>query len=430
MKSISIASPVFAGREKEYVLKCMDSTRISSSGEFIDAFEEKFASFCGVKHALTCNNGTSALHLALAAMGVRPGDEVIVPALTYVATANAVVYCGGTPVFADVEESTGNIDPHDLARVLTSRTKGIVVVHLYGHPANMDPIMQFARRHNLFVIEDAAEAHGALYKGKKIGSIGDAATFSFYGNKLISCGEGGAVVTDDDRLASVIRQLRGQGVDAEKRYWHSVIGYNYRMPNLIAAVALAQLEQIDWHQMRRQEVAALYTKCLAGAADLVIRPSVESWAHHVYWMYTIRLHTSLASRRDELMSLLAADGIETRPAFYSLHQLPPYKSDGSDLVRSEQWAASGISLPTHAALSEDDVEYVCARVIFHLTNFGNRSVGACSDQSMHASTLQLPEQASTARLPEQASTARLPDQAVESVEKITGKKYAEVISCQ
>jgi perosamine synthetase len=383
MKSISIASPVFAGREKEYVLKCMDSTRISSSGEFIDAFEAKFASFCGVRHALTCNNGTSALHLALAAMDVRPGDEVIVPALTYVAAANAVVYCGGTPIFADVEAATGNIDPNDLGRLLTPRTKGIVVVHLYGHPADMQPIMEFARRHNLFVIEDAAEAHGALYKGAKVGSIADAATFSFYGNKLISCGEGGAVVTDDDQFAAVVRQLRGQGVDPDRRYWHSVIGYNYRMPNLIAAVALAQLEQIEWHQMRRQEVAASYTRLLADTGELLILPHVEPWAHHAYWMYTIRLRGPLASRRDELISLLSADGVETRPAFYSLHQLPPYKSDGSHLLRSEQWTASGISLPTHAALSEDDLQYVSARVIFHLKSFsatGNRHAEAITCQ--------------------------------------------------
>lgn len=367
---ISIASPALVGREKEYVLRCLDSTRISSSGEFIDAFEKSFADFCGTQFALTCNNGTSALHLALAGLGIGPGDEVIVPALTYIATANAVVYCGAKPVLADVEPDTGNISAAELRRLITPRTKGVIAVHLYGHPADMDPIVEIAREHGLFVVEDAAEAHGALYKGRKIGSLGDAATFSFYGNKIITCGEGGAVTTNDGELFVRMQQLRGQGVDPQRRYWHTVVGYNYRMPNLLAAVALAQLEQIDWHLQRRREVAELYSRLLRGRNDVIVA-SERTDVRHAYWMYTVRLADHLAEHRDEIMAALAADGIETRPAFYVLHHLPPYEDKSIRLIESEKWARAGITLPTHAGLSEDDVAYVVGRLLERVRGYGS-----------------------------------------------------------
>ena len=221
-RRIPVAAPVLGGREREYVLDCLDTTWISSTGKYVTAFEEGFAEFCGVPHAVACCNGTVAVHLALLAAGVGPGDEVIVPTLTYVASVNPVVYAGATPVFVDAEPATWNMDPAAVAAAVTARTKAIVAVHLYGHPADMDPILATAREHGIFVVEDAAEAHGAEYKGRRAGGLGDVATFSFYGNKIITTGEGGMVTTDDEALAARIRQLRGQGQDPERRYWFPV----------------------------------------------------------------------------------------------------------------------------------------------------------------------------------------------------------------
>ncbi|HEY2011897.1 MAG TPA: DegT/DnrJ/EryC1/StrS family aminotransferase, partial [Bryobacteraceae bacterium] len=227
-KTIPVSHPVLSGNEKRYVLECLETGWISSIGRFIRLFEDSFATYCEAGHAVACNNGTTALHLALAGLGTGPGDEVIVPTLTYIATANAVRYCGAQPVFVDSEPVTMAIDPARIEERITPRTKGIMVVHLYGHPADMDPILEIARRHGLYVVEDAAEAHGSLYRGRKVGSLGNAATFSFYGNKIITTGEGGMVTTNDSDLNQRIRILRGQGMDPERRYWFPVVGYNDR----------------------------------------------------------------------------------------------------------------------------------------------------------------------------------------------------------
>jgi perosamine synthetase len=252
---IPVAAPMLAGNEKKYVMDCLDSNWISSRGTYIERFENAFADFCGARHALSCTNGTTALHLALLALGVGAGDEVIVPTLTFVATANAVTYCGARPVMIDAEPRTWNINPCLIEEKITPRTRGIIVVHLYGHPVDMDPVIEIARRHGLFVLEDAAEAHGAIYKGQVAGSIGDIATFSFFGNKVLSTGEGGMVVTNDPELASKIRLLKDQGMDPNRRYWYPVIGYNYRMTNVAAAIGLAQVEKADWHIQQRRELA-------------------------------------------------------------------------------------------------------------------------------------------------------------------------------
>src|ERR1043166_3869860 len=222
---IPVAAPSLEGNEERYVLDCLKSTWISSTGAYIERFESAFAEFCGVKHASSCSNGTTALHLALLALGVGPGDEVIVPTLTFVATANAVVYCGGRPVFVDVQPDTWNIDPALIEAKITPRTKGIIVVHLFGHSVDMDPVASIARRRGLFVVEDAAQAHGAEYKGKRVGSLGDVATFSFFGNKIITTGEGGMVVTNDAAIASRIGLLKNHGMDPDRRYWHPIVGY-------------------------------------------------------------------------------------------------------------------------------------------------------------------------------------------------------------
>jgi perosamine synthetase len=351
---IPVSHPVFAGNEKAYVNECLDTVWISSSGRFIGLFEEAFAQFCSVKHAVTCNNGTTALHLALFALGVEPGDEVIVPTLTYVATANAVRYCNATPVLVDSEPRTMNLDPARLEEAITPKTRGIIAVHLYGHPADMDPINELAKRRGLFVLEDAAEAHGALYRGRKVGGLGDAATFSFFGNKLITTGEGGMVTTSSDELNSSLRLHRGQGVDAKRRYWFPVIGYNYRMTNIQAALGMAQLEKIQFHLAERRRVAELYRRHLEALSELVSLPIEEPWAQHAFWMYTILLRDASIDR-DRIMEDMLDAGIETRPVFYPMHVMPPYREADGKYPVAEDLARRGICLPTHALLDECDI---------------------------------------------------------------------------
>lgn len=322
MNRISVAQPKLAGNERKYVLDCLDTTWISSSGKYIGAFEEAFATFCGVKHAITTNNGTTALHLALVALDLKPGDEVIVPTVTYIATANAVRYCGATPVFVDVCPETLNIDPEKIEKMITPRTRGIIPVHLYGHPADMNAITAIAARHGLWVVEDAAEAHGAQVNGIKVGNLGTCATFSFFGNKIMTTGEGGMVTTNDDALATKLRLYRGQGMDLTRRYWFLVVGYNYRMTNIQAALGLAQLEQIENALNERQRLAKWYHQALAPLKEHIILPKCENWAEHVYWMYTIYLKKGGEAERDTMMRALDVMGIETRPVFYPMHRLP------------------------------------------------------------------------------------------------------------
>lgn len=357
MKRISVAEPKLAGKEREYVLDCIDTTWISSAGKYISAFEASFAEFCGVKHAIATNNGTTALHLALVSMGLQPGDEVLIPTVTYIATANAVRYCGATPVLVDVCPSTMNISPTDLLRHLTPRTKGIIPVHLYGHPAEMGPILEFAQKHDLFVLEDAAEAHGAEYLGKKVGGFGHCSTFSFFGNKIITTGEGGMVTTDDDELAAKLRLFRGQGMDPKRRYWFPVVGYNYRMTNIQAAIGLAQMENIEQALSERELLADWYNEALAPMSHHISLPAQAPWAKQVYWMYNIFLREGGECRRDAVMKKLDELGIETRPVFYPMHVLPPYEQP-STFPSADLWAQRGINLPTHQMLTQDDVSRI------------------------------------------------------------------------
>ena len=344
---IPIAAPVLAGNEKAYVLECIESSWISSAGKYVERFERAFADFCGVRHAVSCSSGTAALHVALLALGVGPGDEVIVPTLTFVATANAVTYCGARPRFVDIEPDTWTIDPGLIEARITARTKAIVPVHLYGHVANMDAINEIARRRNLFVVEDAAEAHGAEFRGRRVGSLSEVAAFSFYGNKIVSCGEGGMVVTDSEELSRYAAQLRGQGMDLKQRYWFPIIGYNYRMANLPAAVGLAQLERIDWHLSRRREVASWYRDILREVPGISWQ-AAKAGRGDVDWLFTIMLNEPIRASRDEVMAGLGERGVETRPVFYPMHILPPYRGMGQEdgvFPVSERVARSGLSLP-------------------------------------------------------------------------------------
>lgn len=365
-RNIPVAAPMLVGNEKSYVIDCLDSTWISSTGKYVERFESAFADFCGVRHAISCCNGTVALHLALVALGLKPGDEVIVPTITFVATANVVKYCGATPIFVDVDPATWTIDPSLIEQKITSRTRGIIVVHLYGQPADLDPVLDLARRHSLFVVEDAAEAHGAEYKGKKVGSLTAVGAFSFYGNKALTTGEGGMLTTNDDGFAAQLRLLRGQGMDSQRRYWHPVIGYNYRMTNVAAAIGLGQLERADWHLEGRAKVANWYQKALAAIAGITWQ-SEPDWSKRIYWMFSIVLDEQ-AGNRDGAMAHLQADGIETRPLFHPLHLLPPYQNpeDNTGYPVAEQISQNGFSLPTWAGLTNDDVNYVAESLIQYL----------------------------------------------------------------
>jgi perosamine synthetase len=356
---LAVSAPMFVGNERAYVLDCIDSSWISSSGKYIDRFEAAFADFCGVRHAVSCSNGTTALHLALLALELEPGDDVIVPTLTFVASANAVRYCGAEPVFVDCDPETWTMDPVAIESRIGPRTKGIIAVHLLGHPVDMNAVQAIADRHGLWVLEDAAQSHGAECRGRRTGSLSRLATFSFFGNKIISTGEGGMITTDDAALAARMRLLKSHGMDPTRRYWHPVIGYNYRMTNVAAAIGLGQLETIDWHLERRREVAAWYRECLNGAPG--IHWQVErDWARHAWWMFTVVLDDELGVFRDEVMTTLAADGIETRPVVYPMHQLPPYRETarGQSFPVADRIARGGINLPTWARLTRSDVERV------------------------------------------------------------------------
>ena len=282
MKRISIANPVFNGNEKKYLNECIDTGWISANGRFVEEFEKTFAELCGCKYAVACSNGTVTLHLILVAMGIGPGDEVIMPDLTYIATANSVRYVGATPIFVDSEIETFNIDVTKIEEKITERTKAIMPVHLYGLPSQMDEIMKIAKKYNLLVIEDAAEAHASKFNNQTAGSFGDAASFSFFGNKIITCGEGGMITTNDEALYKKLKLLRGQAVSPEKKYWHIDVGYNYRMTNMQAAIGLAQLENIEWHIGERKRVAELYEKYLGGYKDYVVLQKVPEAFKSVY----------------------------------------------------------------------------------------------------------------------------------------------------
>jgi perosamine synthetase len=364
-----VAKPVFHGNERKYLLQAFDSTWISSRGEFIDKFESEFAAFCGVKHALTCSNGTAALHLSLLAIDIGPGDEVILPTFTYVATANAVRYCGATPVLVDCHSDTWNIDETLIEKAITKRTKAIIVVHIYGHPCEMAPIQKIAEKHNLKIIEDAAEAHGAAYfnpQQTKTGALGDIAAFSLFGNKIITSGEGGVITINDSGLAEKIKLLKDQGMSPTQRYWFPIVGYNYRMTNLQAAIALAQLENIDWHMERRRKIVDTYNNYLA-ASKFINIPVERNNVRHAYWMYSIALTKQCALTRDDVITKLTKVGVESRPFFCPVHRLPPYynSKNADNYPVADEISSRGLNLPTYSDLSENSIGKICD-VLLHI----------------------------------------------------------------
>ena len=357
-----LAVPDLSGNEERYVTQALRSTWISSTGSFVDRFEDEFAQMCGTRFSFGVCNGTIALHLALLTLDVRPGDEVLVPSLTYVATANAVRYVGAEPVFVDVDPATWCLDPKKIEDKITRRTKGIIAVHLYGHPADMDAINHLAGVHGLWVVEDAAEAHAATYKGLPVGGLSSISTFSFYGNKLFTCGEGGAVATDDPRLALRLRTLRGQGMDPDRRYYFPVTGYNFRLTNLACAILCAQLERQNEMMQQRRNIFAQYCRKLRHVPGIGFQP-VAPWAVPAPWLFCITVdERRYGHTRDELAAHLANHNIETRPFFIQLHTLPPFREESrkrkDPLPETERLAARGLNLPTFSQMTGEQVDRV------------------------------------------------------------------------
>lgn len=363
-RRIPIGEPDLRGNELKYVSECVTTGWISSQGEFVRRFEREFAARLGVEHALAVSNGTVALHLALAAFGIGAGDEVIVPDLTFAATINTVMLCGATPVIVDIDPATWNMDPKAVARAVTKRTKAIMPVPLYGQPVDMDAINAIAAAHKLIVIEDAAEAVGASYRGTPCGALADSGCFSFFSNKVLTTGEGGMVVFRDPAVAQRARMLRDHGMEPTRRYWHNELGFNYRLTNLQAAVGCAQLERLDGFLTRKQSMARRYEERLSQYKEITLPARIADTVNS-YWMMSILIDfAGLGMERDAFMERLSRAGVETRPLFYPLHAMPPYRgfAQGQSFPHSDRISAAGLSLPSGVMLSDDDIDYVCDMV--------------------------------------------------------------------
>jgi perosamine synthetase len=362
---LPVAAPNLDGNEEKYVADAIRSSWISSGGPYLNRFEGEFAELCDTRHAIAVSNGTVALHLALVALDLGPGDEVIVPSLTYIASVNAIRYVGATPVFVDVDPVTWCLDVAAVADAMTERTRAVVAVHLYGQPADMDGLRDICMPRDIRIVEDAAEAPMASYHGRPTGGLGDVGTFSFYGNKLLTSGEGGAVTVDDGAIASRLRLLRGQGMDPDRRYWFPVIGFNYRLTNVAAALLCAQLERRLEFLDERRCIYRRYTDRLAGAPGITLQSDVDGTTRSP-WLYSILVDEErFGSSRDHLVAQLGAAGIETRPFFVPIHRLPPY--EGSQvrgaMAVTERLSAQGLNLPTFVGLRLDDVDLVCDHIL-------------------------------------------------------------------
>ena len=361
---IPVNAPLVPPEAKAKVNDCLDSGWISSAGKYLNEFEAAFAAYTGCAHAIAVCNGTVSLHVALAALRIGPGDEVILPAHTIISCLDAVLYVGATPVIVDVEPDIYTLDPAQLERALSPRTKAIMPVHIFGHPADMDPINAFAAKHKLFVIEDAAEAHGATYKGRMCGSLGDIGSFSFYANKLITTGEGGMVVTNSAALAERMRLLKDLCHMPKQRFHHEEMGFNYRMTNLQAALGCAQMPHAVEYLQRKQRMGARYTKELAGLRGLVT-PAVRPWAVSSYWMYAVRITPEAGMTRDEFRKRLLEKGVDTRDFFWSLTEQPLLQKVAARALAcpvSERIAREGCYLPSGLALTEAQQGEVIAAV--------------------------------------------------------------------
>ena len=352
---VSLAQPQLNGNEYKYLMDAFLSTWISSTGKYITSFEETFSKYCGVKYGVATSNGTTAIHLALAALGIGAGDEVIVPDITFAATINAVIYTGATPVIVDIEEESWCIDPDEIEKAITSKTKAIIPVHIYGQPCNMGRICAIAKKHNLYVVEDCAEAHGAEWGNKKVGSFGVISCFSFFGNKVITTGEGGMCITNDESLNQKMRVLRDHGMSKERKYYHEVIGFNYRMTNLQAAIGTAQVERIDSILNWRADLESEYRSTLSKIDGVSLQKIDLPDRKKIAWLVSILVDEN---KRDAVLQELKENGIDSRSFFVPLSEMDIYKKYARECSNSKKISRMGLNLPTTYGVGSEEIKKI------------------------------------------------------------------------
>ena len=372
---IPVNEPLLDGNEKKYLNECIDTGWISSEGPFVQRFEQNMASAVGRRHGIAVCNGTAALELAVAALGLEPGDQIVMPSFTIISCAAAIVRCGCVPVLVDSDPVTCNMDLDQLRSRLETeikakgnkRIKAIMVVHLYGLPVDIDPVLELAQRYGLKLIEDAAEMHGQTYRGRPCGSFGDLSTFSFYPNKHITTGEGGMVLTDDDQLAERCSSLRNLCFQPKQRFVHEELGYNFRITNLQAALGVAQLERLDEFAARKRSMGKRYTELLRQVGGLQLMPEKTEYADNIYWVFGVVLKDEVPFDAKEAMRRLGQKGIGTRPYFWPMHEQPVFRAtglfEGERYPVAERLARRGFYLPSGMALTEEQMDQVAAEVI-------------------------------------------------------------------
>jgi perosamine synthetase len=370
---IPVNEPALGEKELEYAAECIRTGWISSAGAFIERFESEWAAFCGMRYGVAVSNGTVALQVAVDCLDLAPGDEVIMPSFTIISCAQAVTQAKGVPVLVDSDPRTWCMDVSQVADRITPRTRAVMPVHIYGHPVDMDPLLDLAEKHGLTIIEDAAEVHGGEYLSRRgaapvwrrCGGMSDLSTFSFYANKLITTGEGGMILANEPRLADRARSLRNLCFRPERRFYHTELGYNCRMTNLQAALGVAQIQRMDQIIARKRWMGAAYTERLAGIAGLQL-PVEEPWARQVYWMYGLLLDESAGYDAVSFARRLHDEGVETRPFFLGMHEQPVFQQMGLFLGEhypvAERLARQGLYLPSGLGLTEQQLEEVCTAV--------------------------------------------------------------------
>jgi perosamine synthetase len=362
---IPVNEPLLTEQDYAAVMDALRAGWISGAGPQIDAFETRWADFCGRKHGVALANGTVALQVAVALLDLQPSDEVIMPTFTIISCALPVVLAGAVPVLVDCDPHTWTMDVNQVEARITPRTRAIMPVHIYGHPVDMDPLLELAERHHLQVVEDAAEAHGADYRGRRIGSFGASSCFSFYANKLLTTGEGGMLLVDDDQLAERARRMRNLGFQPGRRFLHTELGFNFRLTNMQAALGLAQVDRMDEIVARKRRMGQAYTERLSEVAGLELQVQ-QPWARSVYWMFGLVLSEETGLDAEQFAARLTARGVETRPFFLGMHEQPVLREQGlfagEAYPVAERIARQGLYLPSGLALTESQIDQVCQAV--------------------------------------------------------------------
>ena len=364
---IPVNTPLLSGKEKEYLIECIETGWISSEGPFVKRFEEQMANYVDRKHGIAVCNGTAALEVAAKAVGIKEGDEVILPTFTIISPAQAVSKLGAKPILVDSDPETWNMDVSQIEQKITAKTSAIIVVHIYGLPVDMNPILELCKKHKLKLIEDAAELHGQTYNGKQCGSFGDASVFSFYPNKHITTGEGGMILTNDNSIAEKCRSYRNLCFKPEQRFVHDEIGWNYRMTNLQAALGVAQLEQLNTFVEKKRWIGEFYTELLQGLSEKLKLPCASTdYANNIFWVYGILLKDTVPMNAKEVMDKMREHKIGCRPFFYPIHQQPVYNKRGwyanESYPVAENLAEYGFYVPSGLALTEENIREVVQRL--------------------------------------------------------------------